>query len=121
MIPIEFELPGMKLESNANMREHWAVKAQRTKRQRTRVTPVMQAHTRGIRPLVVVTITRVSPRALDKDNLAGSCKAVQDEIAKVLRIDDGSRLIDWHYVQAKGDYAVRVRIEGTASVAERVA
>ena len=38
---------------------------------------------------IVVTITRLGPRALDSDNLASSGKHVRDAIATWLGVDDG--------------------------------
>lgn len=50
---------------------------------------------------VVVTLTRLGPRKLDSDNLAGSFKAIRDGVADALGIDDGSELIQWEYRQEK--------------------
>ncbi len=63
---------------------------------------------------LTVTITRVGPRRLDDDNLAGACKYVRDQIAEVVGVDDGSPLYTWRYGQrvgAKLEYGVDVEIE----------
>lgn len=59
----------------------------------------------------VVTITRVGPRPLDPDNLAGACKHAQDGIAAALGVDDGDPRCSWQYRQrhdGPGVYAVDV-------------
>lgn len=58
----------------------------------------------------MVRITRVSPGMLDKANLAGALKHVQDGIASRLKVDDASPLVDWHFEQAKGEAEVVVQI-----------
>lgn len=59
-----------------------------------------------------ITLTRVAPRRLDSDNLAGSFKAVQDEVAALMGIDDGDPRITWVYAQRSpsvpNEYAVEV-------------
>ena len=66
-----------------------------------------------IRPSVLVTLTRVGPRPLDDDNLSASLKAVRDGVAKCLRIDDATALVEWRYLQYRRgmDYGVSVCIE----------
>lgn len=69
---------------------------------------------------LVVTMTRVAPRALDDDNLRGAFKAVRDAIADVLGSDDRNPLIAWRYEQRKGapkQHAIEIRIERKAKVA----
>jgi len=65
-----------------------------------------------------VTLTRIAPDALDTDNLASSNKALRDELAVLLGIDDRSNDVAWAYAQRRGDvreYAVEVRITEAAS------
>ena len=55
-----------------------------------------------VKPPCVVTFTRLSPRALDDDNLRGACKPIRDEVARMLGVDDGpSSLVRWNYAQRK--------------------
>ncbi len=114
-------LAPVRIESNANLREHWATRARRNKRQRS----VIQWHLRALGSIpkpagqLVVTITRIAPRRLDDDNAIGGCKAVRDAIAEWLGIDDGSEQVAWRYGQERGrprEYACRVRIEVKTSV-----
>lgn len=102
------ELP-LRIESTPNRREHWSVKARRTKLERMAMIAV-PAH-----PLpCAVTITRIAPRTLDSDNLAAGCKGVRDGIADRLGVKDNDPRVTWHYKQARGrakEYAVRIEIE----------
>ena len=126
---VEIEIP-VRLVSLLNSREHHMARARRAKQQRSLAR--LQTIARLCRsPLwarvangcgLVVTITRIGPRELDDDNLAGSAKHVRDGIADALGIDDGDKRIVWRYRQAKftgaarGGYSCAVRIEqkGTA-------
>ena len=61
--------------------------------------------------LLVVRLTRVSPRLLDaEDNLPAALKSIRDEVAKQLRVDDASPLVRWLYAQAKGQPSVLVEL-----------
>jgi len=70
-----------KLISEANQREHWAIKTKRKKAQQRAVELYWLSQRFRVAPPVVVTLTRVGVRKLDPDNLAGSFKHVQDAIA----------------------------------------
>lgn len=121
---VEIEIP-VRLVSLLNTREHHMARARRAKQQRSLAR--LQTIARLCRsPLwarvangcgIVVTITRIGPRELDDDNLAGSAKHVRDGIADALGIDDGSDLVTWLYAQSKGfphEYGCQVRIEQRA-------
>jgi len=106
-------LKGMRLISAANAHELPPVRAARVRAEREvvtrallRVAPVADPHH--------VHITRIARGELDTDNLAGACKAVRDEIARWLGVDDGPRgPVTWEVAQTRGDgYAVRVEISG---------
>lgn len=102
--------------SEANRREHWRVKAARVKQQRqtTRLYLSQLAPPQVPTPwsaFLLVTITRMAPSRFDSDNLAISAKAIRDEIAAWIGVDDGSPLYRWEYAQEKSkDYGVRVEI-----------
>jgi hypothetical protein len=102
------ELP-LRIESCANLREHWAKRANRARSHRLAAIAV------PIHPLpCVVTIVRIAPRELDSDNLASGCKALRDGIADRLGVKDNDPRVVWRYAQARGkpkEYAVRVVIE----------
>ena len=108
----------IKLVSEANMREHWALKNKRKKAQQAAIQAYWKLHGFDQRtwefPLKI-TFVRIGVRKLDSDNLAGSGKAVRDQIAKLLGVNDGdeSKVI-WHYEQRKGppkSYGLEVRFE----------
>lgn len=112
---IRITIPGLRLVSEANARDHWAVKARRVQRQRdlARMLTARPLWARKAWPLRV-TITRIAPRSLDSDNLVGSAKAVRDGIADALGVDDKDPRVEWRVEQRKGrpgEYAVEVRVE----------
>lgn len=110
---VSFYVP-CKLVSEANMREHWAIKNKRKKAQQRAVELTWLAQRIRVAPPVVVHLTRVGVRRLDTDNLAGSAKGVRDQIAKLIGVDDGDeRKVRWEYSQRKGlpkEYGLEVRI-----------
>lgn len=113
---IEFYAP-IRIVSEANLREHWAVKAKRKTAQQCEMI-VMLRNALQQKPKVkfpcVVSLTRVGSRRMDSDNLANGFKATRDAIANVLGIDDGDSRIRFEYHQeanGKREYGVRVRIE----------
>lgn len=97
--------------SEANQRDHWAKRAKRAKKQRKWTWACLaQAHgLRGPAPCTVRLI-RISPRALDDDNLRGALKAVRDGVADWLKVDDRDERVVWEYGQEKGAQSVRVEV-----------
>ena len=112
----ECTLP-VRIVSVANLREHWATKARRTREQRATARICVRAEIGPAAPagLYRVTITRQGGKRLDPhDNLPMSCKAIVDGIAEAMGIDDGSPCIEWVYAQGsapRGRHSARVRIE----------
>ena len=106
---IDVTIPGLRLVSEANARGSWHGGATRAARQRSIVALVF----RTLRCAVPcnVRIVRVAPLPLDDDNLARAAKAVRDELAEWLGVDDGDERVSWSVAQTKGgvrEYAVRV-------------
>lgn len=112
----------MRLPSAANLREHWATRATRERRQRewTRLAlagrPAREwrrAHLPATK--LRCTLTRVGERKLDSDNVARAFKSVRDEVAEWAGVDDGDEGCDgvwtWTYEQRKGLYAVEIKLE----------
>lgn len=94
----------LEVPSVANIREHWAKKAARTRRHRTTAWAEMRSI--EVPPLtgsVVVTLTRIAPRPLDSDNLASAFKATRDGVADFFKVDDADPRIEWKYAQRKGE------------------
>jgi hypothetical protein len=107
---ISFSVP-MKAPSTSNLREHWSARAKRVDRQKVATRARCPVWTQG--PLLVVTLTRVSPRTLDDDNLRGALKSVRDGVATWLRVDDATPLVRWEYAQHKGEPSVRIEVNFT--------
>jgi len=127
---IEFTIPGMRLVNSTNARGSWkrghfgVTKPQR----RTGYTLALHAMATGGVPTLplIITITRIGPRALDSDNVPPSAKALRDGIADALGFvglvrvnargqgNDGDPRIDWRYSQSRGPYGVRVEIQAAA-------
>lgn len=110
------------LPSAANLREHWAVKAKRVEAQRKMTALRLKtqglewlAHAKRIlgneRMRVGCILTRVAPRQLDDDNLQSAFKALRDEVAAQVGIDDGSDRWHWEYHQRKGAPGVEVVLQ----------
>lgn len=120
MTSLEVFIP-IKTISEANVKEHWAVKAKRAKSQREMVWVVLTnlRHQQKLKKIksATITLTRIGPRRLDGDNLQRSFKAVRDQVAECIGIDDGSPLLTWVYSQERGkprEYGVCVKIERAA-------
>lgn len=115
---IEFTVP-IQTSSTLNLREHWSKKAKRNASQRRAVAYCVPREVKALGPLLIVRLTRKSPRQLDSDNLAGALKAVRDQVAASLRIDDGSQLIRWEYAQeANPEPSVTVSIRAVFDAPE---
>lgn len=77
-----------------------------------RVEPI----SRPLGPLVV-HLTRISPGALDDDNIRTALKNIRDQVARELGIDDRDPLVKWDYDSPgqekgpRGYSAVRIEIE----------
>ena len=107
MKTIRFTIDGH-LPSRANERGHWRKRSRLTKTQRqsTYLLAAMKlsrAPKDMLRFPVTVTMTRVSPRLLDSDNISGAFKSIRDGIADALEMDDSPRSpITWKCDQRKG-------------------
>lgn len=102
------ELP-LRIESVANLREHWGAKQRRTRKQREAAMFVPK----GIKLPCTVKLTRIGQKHLDGDNLQSGFKALRDGIASRLGIDDNDPRVTWEYGQERGSpriYAARIEI-----------
>ena len=102
--------------SMANVREHWAVRAKRNKTHRLAVAAQFGWCPSVLRETpfpLTVTLTRHGKRLLDDDNLAGSFKAIRDEVAEQLGRDDNPKSgISWVYKQDKSkEYWIEILVE----------
>lgn len=115
---ISLYLP-LRIQSVANLREHWRVRHRRGHQEKlivaAKLRPLVKAA--PVAFPVKVTLTRIAPRLLDSDNCWGGFKAIRDEIAKVLGLDDGHKSYTWDVQQERGkprEYGCRIDIEGAA-------
>ena len=110
---IVLDIPGMRIKSGLNEREHWGARKKRIDQEKKTIWAAMRHHPfHGLVPPFLVTLTRIGPRRMDDDNVAGGFKSVRDQIAKDLRVDDGDTdLIGFVCTQQRGPYGVRITIE----------
>lgn len=100
---LSITIPNLQLVSEANRsREHWAIKRERVKSQRQKVREAFASacvsHAAASRDPVKITLTRHCPhhhRIHDDDNLVSAFKAVRDEVAHQLGMDDGDPTLTW--------------------------
>jgi hypothetical protein len=109
--------------SEPNLRGHWGKRARRFRAQRTTTRSLLGSVFRALpaddplraaTPKLTVRLTRIAPRRLDSDNLAGALKAVRDGVADALGLDDADGSVRWLYDQrrgAPGQYAVVVEVK----------
>lgn len=111
MPEISLSLP-IKTVSLLNRREHWAIRAKRTKMHRQAACVLVKNAIRGksINPPIEVVMIRCGIRKMDDDNVRGALKAVRDGIADALGIDDADPRVQYRYEQTNGKYAVFIKI-----------
>lgn len=110
-VRVLLDVHGLRTHSKLNQRVHWAAKARETKDERDATWIAWQ--TSGILAVDLpaqVLLTRIGPRELDDDNLQGALKAVRDQVAAGMGVDDSDPLVEWTYDQESGPYGVRVTI-----------
>lgn len=111
MTRIEFDVP-VRTKNLTNQRTHWAEKYKANDAQKRWVAAKFPRQ--ELRPLLVVTMTRVSAGTMDDDGLRAALKGIRDGIAIRLGVNDGGPLVEWRYRQEKGpkeQHLVRVSIE----------
>ncbi|NNC01873.1 hypothetical protein HJC10_03265 [Corallococcus exiguus] len=105
---IRFEVP-VETVNTSNRREHHMQRHRRAKGQRDATQLLWPGWSGPV--LLVVRLTRVSPRTLDSgDNLPVAMKSIRDEVARQLLLDDASPLVRWVYAQARGASSVLVEL-----------
>jgi hypothetical protein len=111
VIRVAMTIP-LRIESVANLREHWAAKAKRTSGHRLTTWAELKRHERPIGQ-ITVKLTRIAPRPLDDDNLRSAFKACRDGVADWLGCDDRDPRVRWEYGQVRGapkTYAARIEV-----------
>ena len=74
----------LKTVSEANSSEHWTAKAKRHKSQQHFVRLLYETHIKDVGLPCTITLTRLSPRQLDDDNLVTSMKYIRDELSECI-------------------------------------
>jgi len=103
--------------SEANVSQHWSVKAKRQKAQKALLTLRWKKERPQIKFPCTVKLTRLAPRKLDDDNLMVAFKHIRDVFADLLIPGlapgraDGNSNITWAYGQEKSPIrGVRVEV-----------
>lgn len=96
----------------ANNREHHMARHRRVRDERWATHAALVGKARPAIPCAVL-LTRHTPRGragkLDDDNLQNSLKAVRDQVAEWLGINDRDPRVQWFYAQDKGpDWGVSI-------------
>jgi hypothetical protein len=110
----------IRVRSEGNAREPWPLVAKRKHEQRGIVKLRLTAALRARRDAPIgapyrITLTRIGKRRMDTDNVQFAFKAIRDQVAECLGIDDGDPAHAWEYAQRVGNaYAVEVMIERRA-------
>lgn len=103
----------IKIISTANARLNRFKLAAMNKAQRATTRHALQALALPPAPPMTIVLTRIGPKRLDTDNLAGGFKATRDGVADWLGVDDGHPGLDWQYAQRSAGadvYAVEVEV-----------
>lgn len=114
---ILLNLPIRTVGLNQMRREHWRLRSDRSLKQRQAVRfGWLEAGRPTVELPCTVVLTRVAWAKLDSDNLVASMKAVRDEVAACLGVDDGGDEVEWVYRQEdrvvkRGEYFVKIAIE----------
>jgi len=112
----------LRTRSESNLREHWASKGRRTKSLRHGTYWGLMAQWGKMdvpEEGMTIRLTRIAPRKLDSDNLAGALKAVRDGVADYLAVDDGDPRLRWEYDQRRGkkkEYGVSITLDKSRSL-----
>lgn len=92
-----------------NAREHWRARSKRVKAERTATAWALAKSGRPPIPCSV-RLTRVAPsNGVDSDNLQGALKAIRDQVAQWLLVDDKhEHLVRYVYSQRRGPWGVEI-------------
>lgn len=116
-----------RIESEANLREHWTKAHKRHTAQKWHVHAALVPFSSQVELPCSIELKRISPRSLDDDNLATAFKYVRDTIAAILLNDfrpgraDNDPRITWQYTQQRGapkQYSFEILIRGKCDAPE---
>lgn len=108
-----------RLKSEANLCEHWTARARRHRKERTLIALYMRNKDYPVP--CVVSLTRISPRSLDLDNVIAAFKNFRDVVSDFILSEgknscgrnDSNSNINFTYHQEVGkpkEYAVKIEI-----------
>ena len=116
----------VRTQSELNMREMWAVRHKRQKKQKEIVHllwPIALRTALKPKKVLAITFVRLAPKSLDPGNLSSCFKSLQDQAAielglakpdkngKMRPLDSATDGVAWAYKQEQAkDYAVRIEI-----------
>jgi hypothetical protein len=106
---VRVEVPIRVQSPNRLHAEHPGDRARRVRRERSAVREALARFDPPPGPWIVYLV-RFAPRGLDDDNAVAAMKAVRDEVAKWLDVDDGDARVRFVVGQERGRYAVRVEV-----------
>jgi len=129
-INYRYSMPYVKLRIpmrivSPNRTEHWTKTAKRRKKQHQVVSYLLRTQQPIPYLPCKVTLTRISPRPYDSDNLQYSFKGIRDSVAdwiipgKKRGLADSDPRIQWEYDQIKGDvgeHAILIVITATDKI-----
>lgn len=115
-------VPGVPVVAEANRRDHWAVRRRRGLVQKAAALKALVALGPAVRDrfraaeVVTVRFVRIGGKRLDSDNLVGGFKAIRDQLAKWLLVDDGSDRLRWEWpAQEAGEKGFRIELTAGGS------
>jgi hypothetical protein len=114
---IEFLVP-IRTGRGLNDREHRLARSRRIERERNAVLLCWPRIPVPVPCEVLLTrYARRRGRLLDDDNLQGALKAIRDEVARLLGVDDADPRVSWAYAQDGSDQSgvqvvIRARVGG---------
>lgn len=115
-------IPLLVVGRGLNDRTHWATRAKHNKRERGAVCWAFARFgldggklPEGPYQVTLIRVYSGRERELDDDNWIGAAKAVRDQVAAELHVNDGNKnQIRFTYAQEKGvQTAVRIEVNGT--------
>ena len=106
---IRCEIPGLHTVSALNSREHWRARAKRVKAERAATHWVICARQKPALPCIVIMTRSAPSNGLDCDNLQGAMKAIRDQVAQWLGVDDKHLdIVRYEYAQRRGPWGVTI-------------
>ena len=104
-LPVHTKTPG-------NTRRHWRIESKEARLQRDAACLLVKCCKDKPPFPVKVTLTRCSPRSLDRQNMGGAMKHVIDGIADAYGVDDGDEKWEFVFCQKRQSlYGVEITIE----------